>query len=119
MSKTIRNLQGNPIQIIGETYEMGRRYLDAQYSEHPFPAYVYHAPETGKTYIVEPSAIAELGRIVYAIAHRTTEYLENNEACKYAGPDGGYGLCNYGYAYSIWCSSNSSNEGTRPDVNIP
>jgi hypothetical protein len=116
MTKAIRNLRESEIEITGNDREMGRRYLDAERSEYPFVVYVYRAPETRKSYVVDLDDLEELGRIVYAIARGTTEYLSDGESEKYANPDRYDCLCDYGYAYSIWCSSTRCEESARVDV---
>jgi hypothetical protein len=116
--QTIRNLHGVLISVSGDDRRTGHVFIGAQRSEHPFVAYVYRAPETGKTYVVDPRAVEALGRIVYAIANQTTEYLEGDEAKTYADPDGEDLLCDLGRAYSIWCTKYHAVEGTRCDVEV-
>jgi hypothetical protein len=115
---TIRNLHGREIRVSANDLLTGQRYLDAKRSEHPFIACVYRAPETGKTYVVDPRSVEALGRIVYAIVNQTTEYLEDDEAKTYADPDGEDLLCDTGRAYSVWCTRYHATEGTRCDVEV-
>jgi len=113
MAKRIRNLHESEITTTGNDIEMGRRYLGA--TELHYGAYIYNAPETGLNYIVEAAEVEELGRIIYAITEKTTGYLVSGEEKTYANPDGEGGLCDCGYAYSIWCTRH----GEETDQELP
>jgi len=115
---TIRNLHGREIRVSANDLLTGQRYLEAERSKRPFIAYVYRAPETGKTYIAHTESVGALGRIIYAIAHKTTVYLEGDEAERYADPEGEELLCDFGRAYSLWCAEYYALEGTRCDVEV-
>lgn len=113
MVKQIRNLHEVEITTTGNDIEMGRRYLGA--TQLDYGDYIYPAPETGLNYIVETGELEALGRIIYAITEKTAKYLEDGEAKEYADPDGEGGLCDCGYAYSVWCNR----YGTETDLEIP
>lgn len=113
MAKQIRNLHEVEITTTGLDIEMGRRYLDAKQLDNE--TYIYRAPETARNYLITNADMDDLGRIIYAIAEKTTEYLESGEEKTYTNPDGEGGLCECGYAYSLWCTRH----GAETDQEIP
>jgi hypothetical protein len=98
--KTIRNLHEAEISISPNPKVMGMAYLGATRDDEGTVR--YHAPETGLDYEGSIEDVKELGRIVYAIASGDTEDLTDSDRKVYAG-DSSHGLCDIGYAYSLWC----------------
>ena len=116
----IRNLHEQEIEIIENDLVMGMRFLGAYKLNND--DYIYHAPETGMNYLITDDEVKQLGRVVWAIAKQhyicPKKSLSPKEIKVYADPDGDDCLCDYGYAYSIWCSRTGAQETDRdiPDL---